>query len=269
MLQLGEQPQSYFAILRSQWRVIFALMLRAIKTRMFGNGLGFVGFSILWPLVHMSFLLMLYYLLRRAAPVGDSATLFFATGLMPYIAFNYISRLTMLGLIFDRPLLALPIVKVTDVLLAHVLLQMLASCVTAFSLMGILWILGVDFIPRDMVQAGCALAASMLLGAGMGIINSIISLAVPFWFTGYVLILIICYATSGILFDPSKFPESIQHYLALNPVFQAVEWMRSAYYPDYGLATLDKTYLFAWGICTTCIGLALERLIRGRLINAG
>lgn len=269
MLQLENRAAPLIDTARIQMRIIYALMLRGIRTRLFGNGLGFIGFSVLWPLVHMLAIMTIHSMLGRIVPVGDSALLFFATGLMPFMAFTYISRWTMLGMLFDRPLLAFPIVKVTDLLFARVILEILGSCITALSLIGVLWVAGVDFMPRDVVQAGCALAASMLLGAGVGIINAIITLAIPMWFTGYALIIILVYLGSGILFDPDKFPLVIQHYLALNPVLQAVEWLRSAYYPDYGSAILDKTYLLAWCLCTICGGLVLERIIRGRLVSAG
>ncbi len=39
--------------LNRQGRVIYALMLRDVRTRFFGNGLGFLGLSVIWPLVHI------------------------------------------------------------------------------------------------------------------------------------------------------------------------------------------------------------------------
>jgi ABC-type polysaccharide/polyol phosphate export permease len=62
-------------------------------------------------------------------------------------------------------------------------------------------------------------------------------------------------------------PEIARYYLSFNPVLHAVEWMRSAYYPDYGSLVLDKTYLLYWGIGTVFVGLGLERLLRGRLLG--
>jgi capsular polysaccharide transport system permease protein len=267
MFQLEERPISLAGMLRTQARVIYALMLRGMRSRFFGNGLGFLIASVGWPLVHVLILLALNAAGGRIAPVGDSAILFFATGLIPFMAFNYISRWTMLGMLFDRPLLAFPIVTVVDLLLARVFLEILGSCLTAISLLLILWLGGIDFMPRDIVQAGFAYGAAILLGAGMGIINAIIATAFPAWFTGYILVMIVLYAASGILFVPDSLPEIARFYLSFNPVLHAVEWMRSAYYPGYGSLVLDKTYLLAWGACTIFGGLALERLLRGRVLG--
>jgi capsular polysaccharide transport system permease protein len=137
----------------------------------------------------------------------------------------------------------------------------------AISLLVILWFGGIDFVPRDVVQAGFAFAAAILLGAGMGMINAILAMAFPPWFTGYILLIIILYAASGVIFVPDALPEVARYYLSFNPVLHLVEWMRSAYYPAYGALVLDKTYLLAWALCLTFGGLALERLIRGRVLG--
>lgn len=266
MLQFDERPIVFADTLRAQGRVIYAVMLRGMRSRYFGNALGFLFASVAWPLAHVLVLLALYSVGGRTAPLGDSIILFSATGLMPFIAFNYISRWTMLGMLFDRPLLALPVVRPSDLLFARVFLEILGSCVTAISLLTILWIGGVDFVPRDVVQAGFAFVAAILLGAGMGMVNTVIGIAFRPWVTGYFLIMIILYAASGIIFIPDALPETARYYLSFNPVLQAVEWMRSAYYPGYGALVLDKAYLMYWCVCTIFGGLAMERLVRGRLL---
>jgi capsular polysaccharide transport system permease protein len=68
----------------------------------FGNGLGFLAFSVGWPLVHMLVLIVIYTVTGRAAPYGDSLVLFFATGLVPMMTFMYMSRWIMIGLVLNR-----------------------------------------------------------------------------------------------------------------------------------------------------------------------
>lgn len=266
MAYVAEYTLSRTQILGAQFRVIFALMLRGARTRFFGNGLGFLVASVAWPLCHMLLLLAAYTVAGRIAPIGDSSLLFFATGLIPFMAFNYISRWTMLGVIYDRPLMAFPAVKVIDLVLARILLEVLGSFITAFALVFLLVFADVNPIPQDVVQASLAYVACVLLGVGMGIINSVIALAFRPWFTGYVLIIIGLYVSSGIIFYSDGLPHSVTYYLSFNPVFQAVEWMRSAYYPGYGSFDLDKNYLLWWAFCTISGGLVLERLIRGRVL---
>ncbi len=248
--------------------MIYALVLRDVRTRFFGNGLGFLGLSVGWPLVHILALLLIYTYLGRATPVGDSLLLFFSTGLVPFMTFSYMSRWMMLGFVINKPLLAFPIVSTTDILLARALLEMIGSFLMAVALCAILASLGVDFVPRDIPQACYAWGAAILFGLGMGTINSIIAMAFHGWLIGYMLVILAVYVSCGILFVPDTIPDPYRTWLSYNPVLHAVTWMRSAYYPGYGAITLDKFYLLGWALYTIFAGFLLERLIRGRLLQA-
>lgn len=83
-------------VLVSIVRVLQALMLRNIRTRFIGTGLGFLV-ALSWPLVHMGILLLISMAICRLAPYGDSSAVFFATGLVPYMAFLYISLFMMIS----------------------------------------------------------------------------------------------------------------------------------------------------------------------------
>jgi capsular polysaccharide transport system permease protein len=193
---------------------------------------------------------------------------FFATGLVPFFTFAYMSRLTMYSLVINRPLLVFPAIKVLDIILARALLEILASCSSIILLLVIFWYLGIDFTPPDPVEASYALGAAMLLGAGFGILNGIIAMAAPTWMTGYALVIIILYMVSGVVFVPDTLPETIRYYVSFNPTLQTIEWMRSAYYDGYS-SILDKRYAVSWGVATIFAGLIVERLVRGRLLMGG
>jgi capsular polysaccharide transport system permease protein len=267
MLQLDQNSESFAVTIHTQLRVLHALMLRGIRSRFFGNGLGFLIASVGWPLGHMVLLVIIYSVTGRTVPIGDSAPLFFATGLAPVMAFNYISRWTMLGIMLDRSLLAYPIVKILDLLFARVLVEVLGAFLTVVSLILILLAIHADPMPRNFVQASYAYGAALLLGAGMGVLNGVIGMAFRAWFTGYTIVIIVVYMSSGILFIPDALPELPRYLLSFSPVVQAVEWMRSAYYPGYGSLILDKGYLLAWGIGTIFLGLLLERFVRGQALR--
>jgi len=173
----------------------------------------------------------------------------------------------MLSLVLNKPLLSFPIVKVLDILIARAILEILGSCLMTVLLLLILFLFNVDFMPIDIPQACYALGASVMLGLGMGMINAIIALAFTGWITGYALVIVVLYLSSGVMFVSINLPESIRFYLSFNPLFHAVEWMRSAYYDGYSSLILDKGYLLAWGIGTIFGGLLLERLIRVRLLQ--
>ena len=259
ILTLGE-------MLRAQGRVFHALMLRDIRTRFFGSAWGFL-ISIGWPLAHLLAIVLMNAGLGRAAPYGDSAALFFATGSVPYICFLYVARFIMMGMLVNRPLLAFPAVKITDIMFARAIIEMLSAGVVIILLCIGLWAAGITFMPRDAVQAASAVGASMLLGVGVGMLNGMIVAAMPQWFTVFSLFAILIWIGSGIVFIVDTMPPKVRFFLSYNPVLQGVEWMRSAYYEGYGASVLDKSYMVSFGLISLALGLGIERLFRGRLLQ--
>jgi capsular polysaccharide transport system permease protein len=263
---MSDAPSPLASLLRTQSRVIFALMLRDIRTRFFGHGLGYL-IMIAWPLSHIAILLSIFSLTQRTTPYGDNMVVFFATGVVPFIIFSYMSRFIMYSLVLNAPLLAFPAVKVLDILLARALLELLASALMTAIFIAILWLCNIDFWPRDPLEALYALGACALLGFGFGIINGVIAMAMRGWMMAYGLAIIVFYITSGILFVPDRLPTVAAELLAYNPVLQCIEWLRSAYYDDYGSFLMDKSYAIGCAVVATFSGLLLERLVRGRLLH--
>jgi capsular polysaccharide transport system permease protein len=254
-------------VLKAQWRIIHALMLRNIKTRLGGNELGFLLMGVGWPLSHILILLLINAGLGRAAPYGESAPLWYATGVIPLVAFQYMSRFIMLGIASNKPLLSFPVIKITDILFASAITEVLNAGLVVLIMFAIFWVFGVDFIPRDVVQACLALLSMMLLGLGWGVINAIVAAAIPGWMLGFILFQIILWMASGVVFVPDALPEAIRIPLSYLPTLQGVEWMRSAYYEDYGTVILDKSYVVYFAVVTLFIGLAVERLVRGKMMG--
>jgi capsular polysaccharide transport system permease protein len=250
---------------RRQRRVLFALMLRNMRTKFFGNGLGYLV-AIAWPLSHILILVAMYSFMGRMAPYGDSTALFIATGVVPFQTFAYLSRFMMLMLIRMRPLLAFPEVKVLDMLFASALLEIMSACCVVIAFLIIAWFAGIDPMPRDIVQAAYALGAAVLLGLGFGLFNGVIALAFPPWFTGFMLVYILLWLSAGIIFVPDALPAQIRDIAAYQPALQLVEWMRSAYYEGYGSMVLDRGYVIGFGVMTVFLGLLLERAMRGHLL---
>jgi capsular polysaccharide transport system permease protein len=248
-----------------QRRVLYALMLRNIRTRFFGNGLGYLV-AIAWPLSHILILVSIYTLMGRAPPYGDSTALFIATGVVPFQIFNYLARFMMIAVTRNRPLLAFPEVKVLDILFASALLEILAAACVTVVFFVLAWFVGIDIMPKEIVQAAYAFVATVLLGLGFGLFNGIITLAFPGWFTAYTLFTIVLWVTAGILFVPDALPKTLREVVAYHPVLQVIEWTRSAYYEGYGDLVLDRPYIIGYICVTIFLGLLLERAMRGYVL---
>ena len=243
-----------------------AVIMRDLKSRAFGSELGFL-FTTAWPLSHIIILLILYSFLNRAAPYGDSISLWFATGVIPFQAFAYISRFMVLGVITNRASLLVPVVKMSDILLARLILEIISATIVVLILFIAFWFLDIDFVPMNVPEAFYAMMATALLGIGMGVFNGIVATFAPMWVTGYFLLMIIVWISSGVVTSPDALPESVQLALSYNPAFQCVAWMRSAYYEGYGDHFLSRIYLISWGVGGLFLGLLAERVFRGKILS--
>ena len=266
MNRLMDRRKTLGETLRAQGRILFALMLRDVRTRFFGNAVGMV-IVIGWPLSHIFVLLIINTAVGRAAPYGESTALWYATGLIPFMVFSYTARLTMMGIATNKPLMGIPVVKATDILLARALLEVINSGVVVLATMLIFTCLGIGFVPSNIVQAYAALGANLLLGFGFGILNGVIAGMYPFWMMGFILFNILMWAASGVIYVPDAMPENVRYWLAMNPALQGVEWMRSAYYDGYGEGVLNKSYMLIFAMASLFLGLLLERLLRGKIME--
>lgn len=249
-----------------QLRVIGALILRDMRTRF---GRSFFGYLIIvgWPLSHLLGITGIYMLSQRLAPIGASVPIFVGTGVLPYILCLYPSRMMMMALVQNQPLLYFPIVKTTDIIFARGILEMITSFWVTAIFAIVLYIGGVDIAPLHYQEAIQAILAIVYLGFALGFIGAILFKLVRAWIVVQVLFLIGMYVTAGVFFMPSNLPDDIQYYLWFNPLLHCVEWLRSAYYDGYGYGMLSREYLLGFSTCVLGLGLIIDRAVRGQLLK--
>jgi len=256
----------YLEGLTAQLRVVLALVLRDMRSRFSHTFIGYI-IMVLWPLSHLLALLVTYLFTRSLVPIGTSAAVFFATGLLPYILCLYPSRMIAMALVQNQPLLYFPIVKSLDVILARGVLEIVTSFWVVFIFSVLLFIFDVDIYPSQPEEALLAIAATIYLSFSMGFLSAVLFKLVRAWMIILIISMIGMYFSSGALFLPSAFPEQIQYYMSFNPLFHSVEWLRSAYYDGYNYGLLSRQYLVGFSTVLLCLGLALERLVRGYLLE--
>lgn len=257
---------TWWSAINGYRRALAALILRDIKTRFFGSAWGYL-IAIAWPLSHIAILLVANTLMGRLPPYGESSALWFATGIVPFMAFSYMSRLITYGIMLNRPLLIFPTIKIMDILLARAIVEILNAGTVILILIAVFMASGIEFTPFDVSRAYFAIGSAMLLGLGVGVISAVIAQAIPFWATGYSLSMIVLWVASGVLFIPDNLPESVRYALSFNPTMHIVTCMRAAYYEGYGAITYDENYMISFAVVSLFAGLLLERFARGRLLQ--
>lgn len=247
--------------------VMHAVILRDIRSRFFNHGLGFLMVPA-FPVGHLGALLIVYAVIGKKSAFGDDLTLFFTTGLIPALTFMYLSRFMSISLVANKSMMAFPVVHLLDIVLARAFLELMGMLLAIFVIVTILVCVGSNPLPRDPAQALLALFFVIVLAIGVGIIASVISAITYVFINIYNLSQLIFYLSSGAPIYLHAFPEQVIKVAAWNPVFHAVEWMRSAYYLGYPDQYLDKTYLIGCAIGSLAIGLVMERLLRQQMLAA-
>jgi capsular polysaccharide transport system permease protein len=247
--------------------VMHAVVMRDIRSRFFNHGLGFLIVP-LFPVTHIAILLIFYSILGRDSTFGDDLRLFFATGLMPALTFTYLSRFMSVSLLANKSMMAFPVVRLLDIVLARAFLEFM-GIVLALGIMFVFLISsGSNPIPIYPSEALLAFLVTVLLALGYGIIASVITAILPMFAVIYGLSMIIFYLSSGAPIYLESFPEQVIYACSWNPLFHSVEWIRSAYYLGYPAQSLDKTYLIGSAMGSIAIGLLAERVLRPYMLSS-
>ena len=249
--------------MESYLHVLHALMLRDMRTRFGGSHWGY-AVVVLWPVVHVFMLVIIFTSRGVPAPIGDNRALFFTTGAVPVLAFQYISREVMKAVLANRPLTYYPQVKLFDVIFARILVEIVTGFLGLITILSILVVMGVNPMPADPFTAMCGYLAAILLGIGVGTVNVSIVAFFPAWIFGFILFTIIIYITSGVMYLPNFLPEQIYDVLKYNPAVQVIEWVRLGYYPDLPVK-VDYFYVIIFSLSSLTIGLLLERTVVRKL----
>ncbi|MEM9043543.1 MAG: ABC transporter permease [Pseudomonadota bacterium] len=248
----------------TQLRILFALMMREMSTR-FGRSPGGFAWAFLEPVGYIALLSLVFVLLSRSPPLGQSFPLFFAGGFLPYYVFRTISGMTANAIRFNQALLTYPSVTPIDTALARFLLQFLTNAVITILILAVLvtWQERWPVIrPIFMIQA-FLLAA--LLGLGIGLLNAVLFSVSPVWERIYTVLTQPLFIVSGIFYLADLLPPEIRDTLYWNPIVNLVAVMRKGIFAQYDAPHADSLYVFAIAAFCLLPGFFFLRAFRARL----
>jgi ABC-type polysaccharide/polyol phosphate export permease len=249
----------------TQWRVIYALILRETRTR-FGDSILGYGWALLEPILHIATLSLAFAILMRGRPpIGAQFFVFYYTGLIPYHIFVHASSNMTFAITSNGPLLQLPLVKTIDVIVARGLLELVTDLLVAGLILTGFLAVGIGHLPTDFAGLAGAIAAVWLLACGCGFINAVLNAFGKSWDKIWTQVTRILYFISGIFYVPGMMPGWIRGILVWNPLLHGIDWFRASFFADYEPFWLDRLYLTMTAGLTLLAGLALERALRRRL----
>jgi capsular polysaccharide transport system permease protein len=250
-------------------RTVSALMLREMSTT-YGRTPGGYLWAILEPVLGIALLTVILSVgLRVRTPgLGTSFPLFFATGVLPFQMFNKVANKTARALIFSRPLLRYPGVTWVDAILARAILNTLTyMLVFALVIGGLLAVFDTRTI-LDWPPILAALAMTVGLALGIGVLNCYLFAAFPLWESLWDIATTPLFLISGIFFLYDSLPRFAQDVLWWNPIIHIVGMMRRGFYPTYDAAYVAPAYVFGLSAGLLVLGMLLLHRFHKDILQA-
>ncbi len=255
---------TFFQPLKVQARVIGALILREMRTRFGKSRLGY-AWALIDPLLYIAVLSLVFHAAGRSnPPLGHSAILFFATGVLPLRMCIKIGASLMSAIQANESLFYFPVVKQIDAIFARFILEFFTYIMVMILLFSAFAVILHLPQPNFLHLLGAIVSLS-LMGLGIGILNAIIIRFIKSWDKIFGILSTALFFASGVFFLVDRMPPQAREFLVWNPVLHGIEWFREGMFTDFVSYSLDRGYLVKCAVLSVVIGLALERSLRRRL----
>lgn len=239
-------------------RTIMAMILREMATS-YGRSPGGYLWAILEPAAGVLLLTLLFSLAFRSPPLGQNFAIFYASGIVPFMAFSDISSKMATSLKYSKQLLAYPRVTFMDALLGRFILNFLTQLLVSYVIFTGILLLYETRATLDFPGIGLAYAMMAVLSFGIGTLNCFLFLSFPLWERAWSIITRPLAIVSGIIFLIDPIPEPYRSYLWYNPLVHIVGEMRKSFYISYSGDYVSPAYVFGIGLGCTAIGLFFLR----------
>ena len=237
-------------------RAVLALILREMSTT-YGRSPGGYVWAILEPAAGIALLTLIFSAGFRNPPLGTSFALFYAAGMFPFLMYNELSMKLGNTIQFSRVLLTYPRVTFVDALIARLSLGVFTQLMVHFIMIGgIVYFLSSN-TALDFLKITLAYLMVIALAAGIGTLNSFLTLAYPLWQTAWAITTRPLFLISGIFFTFETVPKPYSDWLWFNPLVHIIGLMRDGFYPFYHPNYVSVGYVMGIGTVTGLSGLFL------------
>lgn len=250
---------SFWESLRVQYRVIHALFMREIITRYGRHNIGF-----LWLFVEpMLFTLgvMAVWSLMNLNKSGIPIVAFAITGYSCVLLWRNAASRTIKAIEPNLSLMYHRNVKVFDIFIARILLEIMGATISIGSLTIIFAVTGWMEWPMDILTAlfGWFMLSWFAVGMGLvfGALSELSELVDRIWHVATYLF----FPFSGAAYMVEWLPENGRQIVLWLPMVHGTEMIRNGYFGGVIPTHENVYYLFAVNLCMTFIGLLLVRHI--------
>lgn len=244
---------------RHRWlRVVTALAIREMASK-FGRSAGGYFWALAEPLGGILLLSIAFSLALRAPPLGDSFMLFYMTGIVPFSMFGTMSKGVAAAVKSSKGLLNYPVVTALDAVCAKFVLNFLTVFLVGAALAaGIILGAGLH-VNLDLGAIAVAFFAAAVLGLGVGTLNCVLFGLFPTWANVWAVLTRPLFILSSILFLYESVPANFQAILWWNPIVHIVALMRTGFFGTYDPSFVSMPYVFGIALALFVLGAHLLR----------
>lgn len=222
------------------------------------SALGYL-WAILQPVAGVAVLSLVFSVLLQAPPIGKSFVLFYATGLLPFLAYSDLQAKLSATIPFSKALLRYPCVTILDAVVARFILNGLVQGLVAFLLFLACLTLTQTHAVLDLAQVALGFAMLAVFAAGVGVLTAALAGLFEEWSRVWWVLNRPLFIISGVFFLYESVPAPYQGYLWYNPLVHVVGQVRAGFYPFYDAQYISPTYVFLVGMSCLALGLGLLR----------
>jgi capsular polysaccharide transport system permease protein len=241
-------------------------MLREMSTR-YGRSPGGYVWAVAEPVGALIVLSVVFALMLRSPPLGNSFLLFYASGYLAFTVYATIAASVQVSINFSRPLLMYPAVSWIDAILARFALNLLTSVtIMVIVLFGVLEFTSAS---ANLVFGPMILATLLaaLLGLGIGSLNCLLTGLFSAWGSIWGIITRPLFLVAGVIFIYENMPESVQSVLWYFPWIHVTGLFRTGVYPTYAPDYISIPVVMTWIMIPLALGLLLLRRYHQDILN--
>lgn len=193
--------------------------------------------------------------------------LFYATGYIPFHAYSDIAGVVSSSVVVNRQLMQFPAVTPIDVVLARFILAALTIVVvSALVFTALFWVLD-EPIRLSLGPVLQGMGAAMLLGLGVGALNTVVFAFVPIWERVWVIINRPLFIISGVFFTFESLPQQAKDLLWWNPLVHVIGEVRKGIYPVYDGEYVTLPFVLGVAILFFVLGASLMTAHRAKMLE--
>ncbi len=247
--------------IRLNTQVIWALLLRESRMAFGTSHWGYL-WAALQPAVTLTILIVVFVMIGRHAPFGDSLALFFATSVLCLEYFQKLSVSLMRAFSSNASLFVYPPVQALDTVFARFLLVSSVYVLVWAGFHVALILTGYGVVPQRPELVILAFLIVGAIGLSIGMVNAVIYRFTTSWqhvekVWGRPLFFL-----SGTFYVPSALPPEAVAILKWNPILHAVELGRMGFWPHYHSEIFSPGYCLGFCMVVLTLAFIIERLTR-------